>query len=56
MINPITGWFEIAQYDNKKRYLLQTQLKLCGFLDILDQYKSRMTKDQNLLFTGSENP
>ena len=55
MINIVTGWFEIAQYDEKKRYLSQTWLKLRGCLDTLDQQKSRMTKDQNLLVTISEN-
>ena len=55
MIDPVTGWFEIAQYDDKKRYLSQTELKLHGCRNTLEQYKSSMTKDQNLLITSSEN-
>ena len=39
----------------KELYLSQTNLKLRGFLYTLDQQKSWMTKDQNLLFTSSEN-
>ena len=37
MINPVTGWSEIAQYDDKNRYISQTYLKLRGYLDTPDQ-------------------
>ena len=37
MIDTVTGCFEIAQYDDKKRYLSQTFLKLHRCLYILDQ-------------------
>ena len=56
MIDIVTGWFEITRYDDKKRYLSRNWLKLCGCLDTLDQQKSHMTKDHNLLVTGSEIP
>ena len=49
MIDPVTGWFELAQYDGKKRNLSQTQLKLRSCLDTIDQQKSCMNKDNNLL-------
>ena len=39
----------------RELYQSQTWLKLLGYLDILDQFKSRMTKDQNLLVMSSEN-
>ena len=55
MIYHVTGWFEIAQYDDKSIYLLKTWLKLRHCQDTLDQYKSRMTKDNNLLVTSSGN-
>ena len=53
MIDTVTGWFEITQYNDKRA---QTQLKLRGCMDTLDQCKSHMTKDQNLLVISSENP
>ena len=52
IIDPVTGWFEIMQYDDKNKYQSKNWLKLRGFLDTLDQYKSRMTKDHNLLVTS----
>ena len=55
MVDPVTGQFENAQYDDKNRYLSQTQLKLSGCIDNLGQQKSSMTKDQNLLVMSSEN-
>ena len=56
MIYPVTGWFEIAQYEDKDRYQPQTWLKLRICLDILYQHESRMTKERNVLVTSSENP
>ena len=56
MIDPVTGWFEIAKYEEKGRYQSRTQLKLCGFLGTLDKNKSYMTKERNLLIMISENP
>ena len=53
MINSVTRWFEITPYNEKYRYLSQTKLKLRGFIDTLDQWKSRMTKYQNLLVMSS---
>ena len=57
MIDPVIGWFEITQYNNNIaisiKNLVKTKLKLCERLDTLEKWKSRMTKDQNLLVLGS---
>ena len=47
MIDTVIGWFKITQYDDKKRYQSRTKLRLRGFIDILDQQKSLMTKYHN---------
>ena len=56
MIDPVTWWSEKRNILIKQRYQLLTLLKLCVYLDTLDQYKSRMTKEKNLLVTSSETP
>ena len=39
VINPVTGWFEIMQYNNKRAISILTCLKLHGCLHTLDQFK-----------------
>ena len=48
MIDPVTGWFEIAKYDNKIVISIADLVE-----NTLDQYKSRLTKESNLLVTIS---
>ena len=55
MIDPVTGWFEVTQYKDKRACPLLTYLKLCGYLDILDQWISHMTKGNHLLVMSSDN-
>ena len=52
MIDTVTRWFKITQYDDK---IVISIMNLVGF-NILYQWKSRMTKDKNSLFMSSENP
>ena len=51
--DPVTGCFEIVQYDDKIAISIVKLLELCGYLYTLYQKKSCMTKDQNLLITSS---
>ena len=45
MIDSVTEWFKITQYNDKK--------KLRVYLDTVYQWKSHMTKDQKLLIMSS---
>ena len=55
MIDPVTEWFEITQYNDKRAISIANLVKLCGCMDTLDQQKSRTTEGQNLLVMSPEN-
>ena len=54
MIDTVTEWFEITQYNGKRAISIANLVKLGGCMDTSDQYKSRTTEGQNLLVMSSE--
>ena len=56
MIDTVIGYFEVLRYEDKRAITIANLVKLRGCLDILKQQKLRITKENNLLVTSSENP
>ena len=52
MIDTVTRWFEITQYNDKKGLPIENLVKLCGWSDIYGQQKSRMIEEENSSVTS----
>ena len=55
MVDPGTGWFKIAEYNDKRSIIISKSVETVWLNRYIWSTKSHMTKYHNLLFVRSEN-